>query len=163
MARTRIRCPLCGHLVYQSTFEKGPFSLKAMVMKGLGRGHGFSFSKVANIDFLFEMKDFLVERVKQLYKHLTGTDIDELEEIVGGELERLKLSTASIRPVKNLSSLKMEQPLFRRRISVPVIGNQVKNLTISTTRLPERVPAQSLSQNHSLKTLKKVQTFHLVD
>jgi len=160
MPRTRIRCPMCGALAYESTFEKGPYPLRAMAMKGKGRGRGFLFSKVVNLDFLYRMRDYLIERTKALYKHLTGIDIDELE---GGELERLKLRSALINPVSTSTSLRMEPPLSKRKTSVTLTGNPVKTLTNNTKRLQEKRQAQSLSQNPCSKISKKVPTYQLVD
>lgn len=163
MPRTRIRCPLCGALAWESNFEKGPHPLRAMAMRGKGKTKGFAYSKVVNTDFLYRMQDYLIERTKALYKFLTGVDIDELEETLGGELERLRLKSASIRLVNTSSTWKMEPQLSRRKTSALSTGNPARILTKNMMPLLKIQPAQSLSQNPSSKILRKAPTSRLVE
>ena len=76
--RTRIRCPLCGNLSWESAFLKGPYQIEAKGMeckKSLGKGHGrnkfkfYNLTGVENQPFLDRIKSFLHERIEVIMQH----------------------------------------------------------------------------------------------
>jgi len=127
--RTRIRCPLCGQLVWENSFKKGPYPIEAKGMKGAGKAKGFTFYPIDDISFLARVKSFLMERIETIAQQwqlgLTTHQnklIEELElrcqnlknQILNLQLENQNLQTSLsnvlTQAVPSTSSLKkMEQ------------------------------------------------------
>lgn len=105
--RTRIRCPLCGALAWESNFEKGPYNLDIFAMdckKSKGKGHGrntFKFLRVV-ADKLFKQRvlESLYNRIKVLEQHLRI-------QLGGNEWQKSK--NVWIRPVQDTSYLTMTE------------------------------------------------------
>jgi hypothetical protein len=74
--RTRIRCPLCGALAWESNFEKGTHNIDILVMdckKSKGKGHGrntFKFYQMVDKSFKQRVLEFLYRKVESLEQYL---------------------------------------------------------------------------------------------
>jgi hypothetical protein len=74
--RTRIRCPLCGALAWESNFEKQPYNVDIFAMdckKSKGKGHGrntFKFFRLVDKPFKKRVLEFLYRKIEALEQHL---------------------------------------------------------------------------------------------
>lgn len=74
--RTRIRCPLCGHVVWEKTLQKAPYNIDIFAMdckKSLGKGHGrntFKFYQMVDKPFKKRVLEFLYRKIAVLEQHL---------------------------------------------------------------------------------------------
>lgn len=115
--RTRIRCPLCGHLVWESTFLKGPYPIDVKGMackKSLGKGHGrntFKFYPLTgeeNKPFLDRVKQFLADRIETIIQHWKLGIVDnQILKTLLTENEKLR---SEIKWLKSLNVLTRDVP-----------------------------------------------------
>jgi hypothetical protein len=63
----KVRCPLCGHLVFVRNFECGPYPLEAFEVSGLGRGRGFSHKRIEVSSFVREL---VMGKLKEVLQYL---------------------------------------------------------------------------------------------
>ncbi len=116
-ARTRIRCPLCGSLGWESSFERDNPAVSGMFQYSPGFRQ-LKFSVISDIGFLGRIREFLIEKLEKTYEKLTGINIQKL---LGKEQEvrtyQKSLSVMEM-PAEKSFSLKMEPQLSRKEISV---------------------------------------------
>ena len=126
--RTRIRCPLCGSMAWQSQFEKEKPLLK-MFTQWSPAFRKFKYQENTDIGMLQRLHGYLIEKVEALYERLTGINIRQLMARAGGDKEWQKSRYASIVPVSSISTSKMEDLSTRRKINVTPTGNLRKTGT----------------------------------
>jgi hypothetical protein len=76
----KVRCPLCGHLVFVRNFERGPYPLEAFEVSGLGRGRGFSHKR---IKISLSVRELVMRKLKEVLQHL-----ERVVELVAVDLSR---------------------------------------------------------------------------
>ncbi len=128
--RTRLTCPLCGGLRWQSQFEKKNPLYRAYTQWSPGFRQ-FRFEEVKQADFLRSVYAYFVQRVEDLYERLTGINIQKLLR-AGGETEWQKLRSVSTVPVSTIGWLKTENLSNKEKKSAIKTGYHRK---VSTTNL----------------------------
>jgi len=116
-ARTRIKCPLCGNLGWQSQFERENPLVKVLYQYSTGFKK-IVYSESTDEAFLSQVLQYLTQKVEDLYERLTGINIQELIKLAGGDLKRSEQSYVLTVPVEKSYSWKMELPSNSEKISV---------------------------------------------
>lgn len=110
--RTRIRCPLCGAMAWESNFKKAPYNLDIFAMackKSKGKGHGrntFKFYRIVDKAFEHRVLDFLYRKIK---------DVERILEIKLGGEEWRKSKSVLIRVVPNTYCLTTTPSSYNRK------------------------------------------------
>ena len=120
-ARTRIKCPLCGALAWQSSFEKENPSLKVFTQWSPGFRQ-IKYVENVQPDMLQRWRLYLVKRIEDLYKKMTGIDIQQLISEKGGEKEWQKLRYLLTVPVRTIGYPKTENLWNKENQNVKEIG-----------------------------------------
>jgi hypothetical protein len=113
--RTRLRCPLCGHVVWEKTLENSPYNVDIFAMdckKSKGKGHGrntFKFYPMVDKTFKQRVLEFLYRKVESLEQHLR---------IQIGGIEWRKSSSVWIRTVPTTYSLTTTGSSNNQKINV---------------------------------------------
>lgn len=97
-ARTRIMCPLCGSMGWQSQFDKKKPLLKMFTQWSPGF-RKIKYQENTNIEMLKGLHMYLIEKVEELYEKLTGINIQKLIKQSGGDKEWQSSKSAWIRTV----------------------------------------------------------------
>jgi hypothetical protein len=116
-ARTRIKCPLCGALGWESCFEKD----NSLVSGKFQYSPGFrqiKYSNITDLGFLTRMRGYLIQKIEKLYERLTGVNIQKLLERAGGDVKYRKSSFVMEMPVSKDFSLKTVQQLSKKGMRV---------------------------------------------
>ena len=71
MAREKVRCPLCGHVVNPEAIERF-YPIETFIVHGLGKGRGFKFERIVNNRLISKIKLKLLG----LYSVLFGIKFD---------------------------------------------------------------------------------------
>jgi len=147
-ARTRIRCPLCGQLVWQSSFDKAPYPIEAKIMlckksKGIGYGRNtFEYTQATDISFLSQVQDYLVEKISvvaKLFQLGVKQTENQLLEMVENQSSFIQSLQTEIKKIKEenkwLSSLNaLTQTVQHGYVSMTddLSDNQKKNVTTNS-------------------------------
>ena len=115
--RTRIRCPLCGALAWESNFKKAPYNVDIFAMgckKSLGKGHGrntFKFFKMVDKSFKQRVLEFLYRKIEKLEQNLRiqigGIDWQKSENVwiqTARPTSFLMMNVSSTNPKKNVTT-----------------------------------------------------------
>jgi len=132
-ARTRIKCPLCGNLGWESQFKRDNPVLKMLIQHSPGY-QKIEYQEVRDRSYLQQLYVFLVERVEKLYFRLTGIDIQKLLKKAGGEIEWQKSKSVSIQPVSTTEWLKTANLYNREKPNVMKTGSLRKVSTKHLTK-----------------------------
>jgi len=116
-ARTRIKCPLCGNLGWQSQFERENPLIKVLYQYSTGFKK-IVYSEPTDKAFLSQVYQYLIQKVEDLYERLTGINIQMLIKQAGGDVKRSKPSYVLTVPVEKSFSWRMEPPSNSEKISV---------------------------------------------
>ena len=131
--RTRLTCPLCGALRWQSQFEKENPLYRAFTQWSPAFRQ-FRYAEIKEAGFLSNVYAYFIQKVEELYERLTGINIQQLLSGAGGEKEWQKSKSVLIQHAPNISIAKMEQPLYKRNLRVIPASNVAKS-TIETSIL----------------------------
>jgi len=129
--KTRIKCPLCGALAWKSSFEKEKPLLKLFTQWSPGFRQ-IKYQENVQLDMLQNLYLFLVKRIEDVYKKLTGIDIQKLINEKGGEKEWPRLRYVSTVPVLTLDCLKTDNLYSKENQNVTETGY---HRTVSTKNL----------------------------
>jgi hypothetical protein len=127
-ARTRIKCPLCGALAWQSCFEKEKPLLKLFTQWSPGFRQ-IKYQENVQRDMLQGLHLYLIKRIEDLYKKLTGIDIQKLISEKGGEKEWQRLRSVSTVPVSTIGWTKTENLWSKENQNAKETGYHQKVLT----------------------------------
>lgn len=131
--RTRISCPLCGALTWQSCFEKEKPLLRMLTQWSPGFRQ-FRYQENKQPEMLQRLYSYLVQKVEDLYEKLTGINIQKLLAGAGGEIEWEKSKSVLTQPVLTTGWLKTENLSNRKKPSAIETGYHQKVLTKSLTQ-----------------------------
>lgn len=81
----KIRCPLCGHLVFVQNFERGPYPLEAFEVSGLGRGRGFSHR---HVEVNPSVRVLVAKKLKEISQYLERVIEQIVISVVGRAISR---------------------------------------------------------------------------
>ena len=126
--KTRIKCPLCGALAWQSSFEKEKKPLLKIFSQWSPGFRQIKYMENIQPDILQNLHLFFVERIEDLYKKLTGIDIQQLIIEKGGEKERQKSKLPSTATVSITGWMKAENLWSKKNQHVTETGYPQKIL-----------------------------------
>ena len=120
--RTRIRCPLCGHVVWEKTLKNAPYNIDIFAFdckKSKGKGYGrntFRYYRIIDKAFTQRVIEFLLDRIEVVEQYL------KLQ--IGGDIWR-----------KSKSVLMQDAPNTSFLMITPSSYNQKKNVKQNTSML----------------------------